>query len=135
MSKKLESETPVAAATHCSACGGSGMGKPMYRPEIDKVQRDRCYYCQGTGIRGGNWDVQRTHGRLAKVEYDAWSEEAKSYCAKLRAQGWKTWSIASDGRRITEVFYLPYTNTNHGQDLPSRPNADVRRDDGKGLPL
>jgi len=49
MSEKLESETPVAAATHCSACGGSGMGKPMYRPEIDKVQRDRCYYCQGTG--------------------------------------------------------------------------------------
>ena len=25
------------------------MGKPMYNPEIDKTQRDRCYTCQGTG--------------------------------------------------------------------------------------
>ena len=41
----------VAPASACSACGGSGEGPPMYRPEIDKVQRDRCYTCQGTGTK------------------------------------------------------------------------------------
>jgi hypothetical protein len=25
------------------------MGPAMYRPEIDKTQRDRCYTCKGTG--------------------------------------------------------------------------------------
>jgi hypothetical protein len=25
----------------------------MYRCEIDKVQRDRCYHCDGTGTEGG----------------------------------------------------------------------------------
>ena len=49
MSKTKKSEMPVAAATTCSACGGSGMGPAMYRPEIDKTQRDRCYTCQGSG--------------------------------------------------------------------------------------
>lgn len=126
MSKPKKSETPVAAATTCSACKGSGMGKPMYRPEIDKVQRDRCYTCQGAGIiGGGEWDVERTNGRLAKVQYDTGCREAEQYCAKLRAERWQAWSIASDGKKVTEVFYLPYTNTNHGQALPSLPNADV----------
>ena len=120
MSKKPESETPVAAATTCSACGGSGMGKPMYRPEINKAQRDRCYTCQGAGIiGGGEWDIERTHGRLAKVQYDIGCREAEQCCAKLRAEGWQARSIASDGKKVTEVFYLPYTNTNHGQALPS----------------
>lgn len=49
MGKHEKGETPVAAATTCSACGGSGEGPPMYRPEIDKTQRDRCYWCQGGG--------------------------------------------------------------------------------------
>lgn len=123
MSEKFKGETPVAAATTCSACGGSGMGKPMYRPEIDKVQRDRCYQCQGKGeIGGGEWDVERTQGRLVKIQYDVGCRAADQYCDKLRKEGWKAWAISSDGKKVIEVFYLPYTNTNHGQALPSQPN-------------
>lgn len=47
---KLKSFTGSNAPT-CSACGGTGMGPAMYRPEIDKTQRDRCYTCKGTGAK------------------------------------------------------------------------------------
>ena len=49
LENKLAAPEGCAPLT-CSACGGSGLGKPMYRPEIDKPQRDRCYTCKGTGI-------------------------------------------------------------------------------------
>lgn len=77
------------------------------------------------GIGGGEWDVERTQGRLVKVQYDVGCKDADQYCAKLRAAGWKIWSLASDGKRVTEVFYLPYTNTNHGQALPCLPNDEM----------
>ena len=43
------------------------MGKPMYRPEIDKVQRDRCYTCKGTG---GKPPIKyaEPHGSKERVE-------------------------------------------------------------------
>ena len=48
--KKAETTKPSRSdAPICSDCGGSGLGNPMYRPEIDKTQRDRCYTCRGTG--------------------------------------------------------------------------------------
>ena len=124
-SAEIEGTSEVGAGcpvVPCSACGGSGLGNPIYRPEVDKTQRDRCYTCQGSGIIGGEWDVERTHGRLTKVQYDIGCLEAEQYCAKLRSEGWRAWSIASDAKKITEVFYLPYTNTNQGQSLPSLPN-------------
>ena len=46
-----KSTSPASDAMPCSACGGSGDGPPMYRCEIDKVQRDRCYWCHGTGLK------------------------------------------------------------------------------------
>lgn len=104
------------------------MGKPMYRPEIDKVQRDRCYTCQGAGIiGGGEWDIERTHGRLAKVQYDIGCKDAEEYAGKLRKEGWKSWSLEVNGTRVTEVMHLPYTNTAHQNALPclERLNAAV----------
>ena len=74
----------------------------------------------GAMTGSGDWDVERTHGRLCKVQYDVGCKEADEYCDKLRADGWKAWSVSSDGKRVTEVFYLPYTNTAHERQLPSQ---------------
>lgn len=87
--------------------------------------------CKPCGFRplgpvpgSGDWDVERTHGRLCKVQYDVGCKEADEYCDKLRADGWKAWSVSSDGKRVTEVFYLPYTNTAHERQLPSQNAPD-----------
>ena len=74
----------------------------------------------------GDWDVERTHGRLCKVQYDVGCTEADKYCDQLRKEGWKAWSVSSDGKRVTEVFYLRYTNTAHERQLPSQ-NAERTR--------
>jgi hypothetical protein len=47
--EKEKADSPLDAT--CPACGGSGLGPAMYRPEIDKTQRDRCYTCKGTGTK------------------------------------------------------------------------------------
>jgi len=59
------------------------MGKPMYRPEIDKVQRDRCYTCQGSGLSAPRpplveWQAANLHpcdGRGSTVK--AWQLRVK----------------------------------------------------------
>jgi len=67
----------------------------------------------------GSWELERTHGRLVKCIYENGCAEAEEYLRKLRADGWKAWSLSSDGKRITEVLTLPYTNTAHEKLLPA----------------
>lgn len=59
---------------------------------------------QGPVPRSADWDVERTHGRLCKVQYDVGCTEADQYCDQLRKEGWKAWSVSSDGKRVTESW-------------------------------
>jgi hypothetical protein len=88
--KKAGGDCPSAP---CSACGGSGMGKPMYRPEIDKTQRDRCYTCKGTGTSAP---------RSPAVEWQA----ANLHPCDGSGSTTKAWQLRVNGRVILNAVAM-----------------------------
>jgi len=76
--EKEKADSPLDAEP-CSACGGSGLGPAMYRPEIDKTQRDRCYTCKGTGTKPPTKPITVSPNAVAqyiasiKKEHERWS--------------------------------------------------------------
>jgi hypothetical protein len=80
----------------------------MYRPEIDKTQRDRCYHCEGTGTEGSK------QKRSPDVEAGATFAEA--------ADNWEQAGFLSVAREIRKC------QPNVQADLPATVDSASRKD-------
>lgn len=89
------------------------MGQPMYRPEIDKAQRDRCYTCKGTGTTAPPSGGSMLRCYRMFIEYFPWK--------KLEFPTYEDWicSNADDARAFRQGWAARCSV------LDSPPNADA----------